>query len=94
MKQVLIGIGLAVGLIGAAHAAVNCNSFPNNTVNSFVNDDVVAEGYTCTIASTGTGNVTVSVSAGVSFKGNSEHELAGSCSNTIVDFQGAACTLL
>ena len=36
--------------IGSAFAAVNCSTFPNNTVVGSVNDDVVAIGYSCTIA--------------------------------------------
>ena len=31
--------------------------------------------------------------AGV-FKGNSEHQLPGSCSNAIVRFEGSACVLI
>ncbi len=39
-----LGTLLALGAIGTASAAVNCNTFPNNTVNTFVNDDVEAIG--------------------------------------------------
>lgn len=38
------------------------------------------------------GNVTTSGTG--MFKGNSEHEAPGTCSNSIVSFDGAACTLL
>jgi hypothetical protein len=40
----------------------------------------------------GLGNV-ATTGAGV-FKGNSEHQLPGTCTNTIVNFQGSACNLL
>jgi opacity protein-like surface antigen len=32
MKKILTGAVLALGLIGAASAAVNCNTYPNNTI--------------------------------------------------------------
>jgi hypothetical protein len=38
------------------------------------------------------GNLITQGSGG--FKGNSEHELPGTCTNTIVNFEGAACNLL
>jgi hypothetical protein len=50
MKKALIGTALVIGMIGPAAAATNCNSFPNNVVTGNVNDDVFADGYTCTIA--------------------------------------------
>jgi hypothetical protein len=56
MKTLITGAVLSFGLIAGASAAVNCNTFPNNTVTNFVNNDVVAIGYTCTIASTGSVN--------------------------------------
>lgn len=54
--NVLIGSALIFGMVGTATAAVNCNTFPNSTISGSVNDDVVAVGYTCTIASTGSVN--------------------------------------
>lgn len=56
MKRTLIGTTLALGLIASAAAAVPCNTFPNNTVTGSVNDEVVADGYTCTIAPTASVN--------------------------------------
>lgn len=58
--KTLIGSALIFGMVGAASAAVNCNTFPNNTITGSVNDDVIAVGYSCTIARTGfvNGNVT------------------------------------
>jgi hypothetical protein len=56
MKKSLAITWLALSMAGTASAAVNCNSFPNNTVSGFVNDDVVAIGYTCTIAASGSVN--------------------------------------
>jgi hypothetical protein len=50
MKKALVGTALLIGMIGSVAAATNCNSFPNNVVTGNVNDDVVADGYTCTIA--------------------------------------------
>jgi hypothetical protein len=50
MNKLFLGTLLAAGMLGSAHAAVNCNTFPNNTVTGSVNDDVVAIGYSCTIA--------------------------------------------
>jgi hypothetical protein len=40
----------------------------------------------------GAGNLTTAGSGTVA--GNSEHELPGTCSNTVRDFQGAICNLL
>ena len=48
MFKALLGTTLALGLWGTASAAVNCGSFPNNTINNFVNDDVLAVGISCT----------------------------------------------
>lgn len=59
MIKILIGSALALGLLGGASAAVNCASFPNNTVNVFVNDDVVAAGVSCTIGPYGSVNGSV-----------------------------------
>jgi hypothetical protein len=56
MFKSIFGTLLTLGFATAATAAVNCNSFPNNTVNAFVNDDVVAVGYTCTIGPMGSVN--------------------------------------
>jgi hypothetical protein len=55
---------LALGLSTAASAAVNCASYPNNTINNFVNDDVVAIGITCTIGPS------ASINGGVSQTGD------------------------
>jgi len=52
--------GLAVALGAATPAlAVDCASFPNSTITTFVNEDVFASDTTCTIARTGyvNGNV-------------------------------------
>jgi hypothetical protein len=48
--------------------------------------------YEGNLAEYGTGNV-VTDGDGV-FKGNSEHQLPGTCMNSITDFQGAVCNLL
>jgi hypothetical protein len=60
MIKAILGAALVVGLVAPAAAAVNCNTFPNNTVNQFVNDEVIAIGYTCTIGPQASinGNVT------------------------------------
>jgi hypothetical protein len=49
LKKILIGTLIGLGAAASASAAVNCASFPNATINQFVNDDVVAVGVTCTI---------------------------------------------
>ena len=59
MRHAILGTTLFFGLIGSAAAAVNCASLPNNTVNNFVNDDVVAIGITCTIGPSGSVNGSV-----------------------------------
>jgi hypothetical protein len=46
------------------------------------------------VTETGPGSVVASVNFGTSFKGNSGHQLTGTCSNSIINFQGAACQLL
>ncbi len=40
---------LLLACAGTASAAVNCASFPNATINQFVNDEVIAIGVSCTI---------------------------------------------
>ena len=59
MKTV-IGSVLALGMIGSASAAVECNTFPSNTIKGSVNDDVLATNYTCTVAASGFVNGSVS----------------------------------
>jgi hypothetical protein len=54
--KLAIGALLTLGAVGTASAALNCNTFPNNTVNTFVNDDVEAIGYACTIGASGSVN--------------------------------------
>jgi hypothetical protein len=57
--------------------------------------DVVAtiEGmFEGNVTERGVGNV--STDGAGQFKGNSEHELPGTCTNTIVNFEGAACNPL
>ena len=51
MNKTILSVALFT-LIGSAHAAVNCNTFPNNVVTGAVNDSIEAIGYTCTIAAT------------------------------------------
>jgi hypothetical protein len=49
MKKVIAGLALVIGTSHAAWA-VDCSSFPNNTVTGFVNEDVTAFNISCTIA--------------------------------------------
>jgi len=51
--KTLIGAMLVIGAISSASAAVNCNTFPNNTITRNVNDDVLAAGYNCTVGTSG-----------------------------------------
>ena len=69
--KTLIGSALILGMVGTASAAVNCNSFLNNTITGSVNDDVVAVGYPCTIAATGfvNGNLFQSGEGGLTIRG-------------------------
>ena len=71
MRHAILGTTLFFGLIGSAAAAVNCASLPNNTVNNFVNDDVVAIGITCTIGPSGSvnGSVTQTGDGGLVIRG-------------------------
>jgi hypothetical protein len=71
MIKSILGALLTLGFATTASAAVNCNTFPNNTVNAFVNDDVVAVGYTCTIGSMGSvnGGVTQTGDGGLVIRG-------------------------
>ena len=87
--KALIGSVLALGVMGSAYAQVNCNTFLNNTINRAVNQDVLASGYTCTIARTGfvNGNVIQTgegslvirgvVNGGVSESGNGNVDVNG-----------------
>lgn len=56
MHKVLLGLALSLGLGSTASAAVNCASFPNSTINQFVNDEVIAIGISCTIGPMGSVN--------------------------------------
>jgi hypothetical protein len=52
MKKSILALALCA--VAAAPAfAIDCNSFPNNTITGYVNDDVTAYDVTCTIARTG-----------------------------------------
>lgn len=71
MFKIVFGATLALGLWGTASAAVDCGSFPNNTINLFVNDDVVAVNTSCTIGASGSvnGNVIQSGEGGLVIRG-------------------------
>ncbi len=71
MQRLLIGAVLALGLAPAAFAAVNCASFPNQTINQFVNDDVIAVNVSCTIGPMGTvnGNIEQQGDGGITVRG-------------------------
>ena len=69
-------------------------SFKGN-VEEFGSGDVTADifgTYEGNLAEYGVGNV-VTDGDGI-FKGNSEHQLPGTCANSIADFQGTICNLL
>lgn len=52
MKKVATCMILAVGAASPAFA-VDCSSFPNNTITTFINEDVFAYDVTCTVGRTG-----------------------------------------
>lgn len=61
MRLKSLYVALLMSASGSA-LAVNCNSFPSNTITGFVNDDVLAVGYNCVIGPNAfvNGNVTQS----------------------------------
>ncbi|MBI3155234.1 MAG: hypothetical protein HYZ20_07475 [Burkholderiales bacterium] len=60
MNKLIPACLLALCAATPALAAVDCAGFPNQTISGFVNDDVVADGVSCTIAASGevNGNLT------------------------------------
>lgn len=83
-----LGSVLMVGVVGPAGA---------------VNGEVIEAGIggvSAEVAGLLEGNVTEHAGGNLettgtgTFKGNSEHELPGACTDTVVDFQGAFWTLL
>lgn len=91
MLKSFLGAALALGAVASASAAVNCNSFPNNTVNNFVNDDVVAIGYTCTIGTSGSvnGSLTQTGEGGLVIRGSINGSVSESGPGDVVLARGA-----